>query len=558
MLQAVFPALVLAFSAVLTPSQDSLVDLWQHVDTIRDDAGRLSLADVRAADAPWQPQSSLTEIHTATRFHPAIDWFRLRVHPAGPGIYAVVVSQHALDAQLFVPLSGGRVQRLETGGDLPEAGKPIAEQNIILLPRAALDGRPIYLRVVSSYDHNNVFLLEGERRLHAMQRGWDRWQRPQLLWAGFVAAFGLLNIMLAVRLRRWAYAYYAGAVLSAALQVLVLTGDAWRWLWPGVGVEFDVGVTVSYTLAIGFAVVFGRTFLQTRRTFPRLDALVLVLLAVFVVTNALLLFDPEQMIVWRQYDLAESEATALVLAPLVWCAAIAARRGSRDALAYLLAVLGVLVGNVVGWATNNLLLPFWPIFLLAPTLGFAWEALLLSIALAERVRTFERDATIDPLTRLTNRRALELVLAREMEHAHRTLAPFSVLVVDIDGFKAYNDRFGHVAGDVALQRFSTIFGGALRAIDCAARFGGEEFVALLPGTDLPGALTLGERVRTALREAAIPHPDGIDGLLTVSVGAACARPGESGSSLIVRADRALYEAKHDGRDRVAAAGAADR
>jgi diguanylate cyclase (GGDEF)-like protein len=204
------------------------------------------------------------------------------------------------------------------------------------------------------------------------------------------------------------------------------------------------------------------------------------------------------------------------------------------------------------------LLPQWTIFILAPTLGFAWEALLLSLALAERFRTFERDASIDPLTRLINRRALEQNLAREVEHANRTRAPFSVLVVDIDNFKAYNDRFGHMAGDVALQHAARIFGGALRAIDSAARFGGEEFVALLPDTDLTGALTLGERLRIALREAAIPHPDGIDGVLTVSVGAACARLGESGAAVIGRADMALYEAKNDGRDRVSAAAGAER
>jgi len=553
MLQAVFPALVLAISTVLHPSQGSLVDLWQEVDTIRDDAGRLSLADVRGPQAPWTPQTSLPEVHTATRIRPSISWFRLRVHPKEPGDYAIIVSQHALDARLYVPLADGTVTTIRSGGDVPGADKIVAEQNAIELPSAALDGRPIYMRVVSAYDHNSVFLLIGGARWMTMQRSWDVWERPQLLFAGFVAAFGMLNILLAIRLRRPAYAYYAGAVLSAALQVLVLTGDAWRWLWPGVGVDYDLAITLSYTLAIGFAVVFGRAFLRTRRMFPRLDALILVMLGLFVATNAMLLFDPERLVMVGQYDLAESIATALVFAPLVWCAAVAARRGARDALAYLLAVLGVLFGNVVGWATNNDILPFWTIFILAPTLGFAWEATLLSIALAERLRTYERDASIDPLTRLTNRRALQEALTYEMEHAQRTHAPFSVLVVDIDNFKAYNDRFGHLAGDVALQLVAKIFGGALRAIDCAARFGGEEFVALLPGTDLAGALTLGERVRAALREARIPHPAGIDGLLTVSVGAACARPGESGEMLIARADQALYAAKNEGRDRVTAA-----
>jgi diguanylate cyclase (GGDEF)-like protein len=91
----------------------------------------------------------------------------------------------------------------------------------------------------------------------------------------------------------------------------------------------------------------------------------------------------------------------------------------------------------------------------------------------------------------------------------------------------------------------------LRGIDCAARYGGEEFIALLPGTNAEGALTLGERVRDAIRALAIDHPDSAEGCVTVSVGAACAHDGETDASLLMRADAALYAAKDAGRDRVA-------
>jgi len=553
MFAAVLPVVVFALSTLIQPSQDSFVDLWQHVDAIRDDTGRLTLEDVRAPSAPWQRSSALPEIHTATRLHPAVDWFRLRVRPAELGDYTIVVSQHALEADLFVPLPGGRVEHVRSGGDIPGSDKQISDENAIELPPAALDGRPIYLRVVTAYDHNTVFSLMGEASWLQSQVDREMWERPLLLWAGFVAAFGVLNILLAQRLRRATYAYYAAAVISAALEVVTLTGDGWRWIWPGIGVEYDIGINGSYTLAIGFAVWFGREFLQTRRNFPRLDALIVGLLGVFVAVNAMLIVFPEQLVAWGQYNPAESEATALAFAPLVCCAAIAVRRGSREALAYLLAVLGVLAGNVLGWAATNRLLPFDTILLIAPTLGFAWEALLLSIALAERLRSFERAASIDPLTRLANRRALDAVLTSEIEFASRTHAPLSALVLDIDKFKAYNDRFGHLAGDVALQLVAKTFADALRAIDCAARFGGEELVAVLPGTDLAGAHALAERMRSELRDAAVPHPDGVDGVLTVSIGAACARPGETGDALIARADAALYASKSTGRDRVSVA-----
>jgi diguanylate cyclase (GGDEF)-like protein len=213
-----------------------------------------------------------------------------------------------------------------------------------------------------------------------------------------------------------------------------------------------------------------------------------------------------------------------------------------------------MTGNVIGGAANNLLVqPYTALLHVTPTLGFAWEALLLSLALAERLRTFEHDALFDSLTGLTNRRGLERAMAIEYAVAARTQVAYSVLVLDVDNFKSYNDRYGHLAGDGALRTVATALSTALREIDCAARYGGEEFVALLPSTDLAGALVLGERVREAVHAQAVPHVGGVGGVLTVSVGAACARPGEAAEALLSRADTALYWAKNGGRDRVEAA-----
>ncbi|HTW85585.1 MAG TPA: diguanylate cyclase [Candidatus Sulfotelmatobacter sp.] len=551
MYQAVLAALVLAVVAPLRPAADTDVDLWTRADAIADDGGRLTLAEVRAPDAPWRSAPTLVDRHTATRAHPAITWFRLRIRPREPGAYDLLVSWHTLDAELFVPRADGGVETVHTGGDVPTADKPFPHaQNLIPLPRDALDGRPIYLRVRSSFAHASVFRLMSER-------AWFGWlvegagtRGLQLLSAGFVAAFGVLNVLLALRLRRSTYAYYAAAVVAAALHVLVLSGDAWRWLWPGVGIDYDLADNTTYALAIGSAVVFGRAFLRTRSTFPRTDALILALLGLFVLTNVLLVVAPELLIGAGVWDWAEIVTTALVLAPLALCGIVAASRGDREAVLYALAVVGVMLGNVIGGAGINLLVQYTALLHVAPTLGFAWEALLLSIALAERLRTFEHDAFFDPLTRLTNRRGLERAMAEERAHAQRTHAPYSVLVLDVDKFKSYNDRYGHLAGDQALSAVATAFGGALRAVDCAARFGGEEFVALLPGTDIEGAVALGERVRRAVRAKAIPHADGVDGVLTVSIGAACALGDEPGEALLERADAALYAAKHGGRDRV--------
>jgi diguanylate cyclase (GGDEF)-like protein len=545
--------LLLSAAAPLRPTLNTQLSLWGRVDTLRDPSGRMTFEQVRAPAAYWIRDSD-DGLHASTRLTPSVRWYRLRVEPGQMGKYAILVSWHALAVTLYVPRPDGSVETLESGGYIPAVEKPFFHaQNLLPLPPQALTGQPIYLRVRSSFERSSVFLLLGWAAWQNMLYGWEFFQHLQLLFAGFLTAFSVLSVLLAVRLRRTPYVLYSIAVLSAVLQVLVLTGDAWWWIWPRAGIDYDLAQNGSYALAIGFAALFGRSLLQTRRRFPRFDALLISLLATFFAANAMLIVDPERLVAFGVWDSIEVIVTALVLLPLAACAAFAAANKDRGALLYLLAVAGVLAGNVTGVAANNLLLPRVTLTYIAPTLGFAFEALLLAFALFEQWRMVERDAYLDPLTRLVNRRGLEDALAAEREHAARTLSPYSVLMLDIDYFKKYNDRYGHLQGDRVLTLVANAFARALRGVDCAARYGGEEFIALLPGTAAEGALVLGERVRAAVRALAIEHADAEEGIVTVSIGAACARDAESDASLLMRADAALYAAKNGGRNRVALA-----
>lgn len=175
--------------------------------------------------------------------------------------------------------------------------------------------------------------------------------------------------------------------------------------------------------------------------------------------------------------------------------------------------------------------------------------------LRRAVAELDRLSRTDPLTGALNVRGLEDWEAGWNGMRTRD-EPLGVLAVDIDRFKAFNDSYGHPAGDFALKRVVGAVRGALRgAGDEVARTGGEEFIVLLPRTDAARAAEIAERVRAAVRAAAIRHEGSPDGMLTVSVGVAVARPG-SGVDVdlreaIARADLALYRAKHGGRDRVA-------
>jgi two-component system cell cycle response regulator len=160
----------------------------------------------------------------------------------------------------------------------------------------------------------------------------------------------------------------------------------------------------------------------------------------------------------------------------------------------------------------------------------------------------------DPLTGLANRRQMEEVSAREFAIVQRTGTPVSIYMADIDHFKRVNDTHGHEAGDLVLKAFARVVLAETRKSDIAARFGGEEFVVMLHGAGLSGAVVVAERVRSALRGtpmAPLSQP------VTASFGAAQRAAGETWDALLRRADRALYRAKRSGRDRVCTDPAAD-
>jgi diguanylate cyclase (GGDEF)-like protein len=172
-------------------------------------------------------------------------------------------------------------------------------------------------------------------------------------------------------------------------------------------------------------------------------------------------------------------------------------------------------------------------------------------------KRFERLATVDVLTGVGNRGAFDHALDREWRRACRNESQISLLMLDVDFFKAFNDKNGHVAGDSCLQQIAGIAQECLlRPSDVFARYGGEEFAAVLPDTNLEGAVRIAETIRAAVEARAIPHEGSTLGRISVSIGAATLFPGrdDEAVSLVRAADASLYEAKQRGRNRVVADG----
>lgn len=183
-----------------------------------------------------------------------------------------------------------------------------------------------------------------------------------------------------------------------------------------------------------------------------------------------------------------------------------------------------------------------------PTLEHLLVSLLYPLRNALKFQEMVQCARLDPLTGVQNRASLNGELARNIKLARRHAAPFSVLVMDLDHFKSVNDELGHSFGDKVLRAFTDRARSCMRDSDQFFRYGGEEFVALLPNTDHKGALRLAERIRKTMANDPVTYSDQST-KVTVSIGAANLCDTDTEESLFERADTALYQAKSDGRNR---------
>ena len=175
-------------------------------------------------------------------------------------------------------------------------------------------------------------------------------------------------------------------------------------------------------------------------------------------------------------------------------------------------------------------------------------------ALAQANNQLQLLSNTDGLTGIANRRHFDQALAHEWARAQRAHAPVSLIMLDVDVFKHFNDHYGHLAGDACLKSLALTLAqtGGRRDGDVVARFGGEEFVVLLPGADAPAALEVAQHIQQAIQALALPHEGAPHGIVTVSFGVATMAPEREqlAEELVRRADRAMYRAKQGGRNRI--------
>ncbi len=320
--------------------------------------------------------------------------------------------------------------------------------------------------------------------------------------------------------------------------------DNWGTWWHGDA----TGIIIVAPLLLAWRL--RRAIAWSRAKVLELAGLVASLLAV-----ATLVFGQEHS------PLAPSPLTFLILPFIVWAAF---RFSKREVTSAIAAVCAIAVWHTIAgrgpFALDPLNLSL--ILLLAFISTMVVTGLILSAAVAEREGTLERlehvlreareQARTDPLTRLANRRSLEEFLQRAWARARRGAAPIAIVMIDLDHFKSVNDGFGHEAGDRVLAGVARLLQAHVRAGDMACRLGGEEFALVLPDATLDVAQRRATALHAAIRGLELRHRGRSLGGITASFGIALF-PGHASDpgALLLAADRALYEAKAAGRDRVA-------
>lgn len=513
-------------------------NLSAHLQLLEDPQGTLSLEQVQNLAFQDNPASSANFGFSASAW-----WVRLSLANPLERDQEVLLRQDypLIDwLEFWSQDEQGRWQVRRTGDRTPFASREVQHRDFIfVLDLPANSQRTYYLRYASGGPLNIALSLYSSRALI------ERISLEQLAYGcyygGFLALV-LYNLFMFLAVRDRAFLFYLFYVCCYGLYMAVHNGLTYQFFWPGSPQLANGSLLVLLGLSLFGGLKFTRTILATRSLAPRLDLCGRVLQALcLLLLLAIPLFSYAQLIQPFSY------LTLLVTLHLLLLGIAAFLSGSRPARYYLLAWSALLMGVTVymlktfGWLPHNWMTQN------AFQIGSLIEMLLLSLALGARVRDLHHDSYRDALTGLANRRQFDERMREHFQLAVEQRQPLSLLLLDIDHFKRFNDSFGHQAGDRVLQEVARLLQIEVRRPYTACRYGGEEFAVIMPQTRASAAAVLAERLRRELRKASRD-----DAPLTLSIGIASLADGNCSSpdALFAAADSALYAAKSGGRDRV--------
>lgn len=562
-------------AALLLDDHAEAVDLYGQVDYLIDAEGTLQLQDMDAASARFQSSTTQRDLGFGYR-HGAI-WLRLQVESRATHSrdWRLAFTYPSLDLLEYYNVGSDGVAVGRSGDMVPYAERSIGNRDLVfslrLLPG---ERRTLYLRASSEGSMTLSGALWPER---AFEQHSANGYVVHALYCGILLALGLYNLLLFVALRERPFLNYVLFMLAFGLSVLSLNGLGAQYLWPHAQPWSNRMLPVSLTLAALLSAVFARSFLDTRQWLPRWDAILRLLCVATAVAVLATIVLPVQRAL-QTMSLSGLVVTVMLLITGFLCV----RYRVPGARLFVLAWLMLLSGAVLLALRNFALIPSNFITVHAMQIGSALEMILLSFALAARFNAHKRQkeeelqrhekeleqrvaertealeeanqrlrnlALKDPLTGLANRTALQQQLELAIRRSQRRQELLAVMLIDLDGFKPINDQHGHGLGDLVLAEIAQRLLQHARETDLPARLGGDEFVLI--GETIQSAEHAVQLAGRLL--ARIAEPIELEGLslsVGASIGIALSHGEEDGTTLIRRADAAMYAAKAGGRNRV--------
>ncbi len=461
--------------------------------------------------------------------------------------------------RVYIPLRSGpdapTSWLVKTSGEAePSTSRDVLSRSFIFLVPSGYDpAQPIYFRIESYISINTQVLFWLPQKLIS------KVSLDSLLFGlvyGVMAAMSLYNLILFLFLRENVYLHYVFYVLSVAMYLSVVYGHFPALVAPADGLKPFFRVLIA-ALPIFFGPYFIRSFLNIKKTsrfWNRVMVVVMVLAAVCPLMSLIITVNAT-----NQFMTGLGFASGLLFLAVL---ADYLRRGYKPAR-FLMIAWSTFIFGVMIFSLGGIVIPRTPITVYTMAVGAALESILLSFALADRIRLLRRShemlsvshkhfrelAVRDGLTGLYNRRYTFEQLPEELETVKGIGGDMSLMMMDVDNFKHFNDTYGHPEGDKVLVKLAEVIAGCIRAQDSGCRYGGEEFVVVLPGTAEQDAFRVAERIRIQFSQSVFnPKPDE-SVQVTVSIGLTSLQSrDEDADKLIKQADAALYEAKSLGKN----------